>query len=61
MSFFKKKEDINTAYTADTVHDTDFGTAEDVEFHKLRLSMFLNDSIIFVIEHGLTKKRLFIL
>lgn len=36
------------------------GTAEDEEFHKLRLSMFLNDTVIFLIEHG-EKNRLFIM
>ncbi|MCF0231043.1 MAG: HNH endonuclease, partial [Enterococcus sp.] len=37
------------------------GTAEDQEFHKLRLSMFLNDSICFLIEHGAGRKRLYLL
>ena len=37
------------------------GTSDDKEFHKLRLSMFLNDSIILLIEHNNEKNRLFIM
>ncbi len=37
------------------------GTADDEEFHKLRLSMFLNDTLIFLIEHNENRKRLFIM
>ncbi|MEG2489133.1 HNH endonuclease signature motif containing protein [Anaerorhabdus sp.] len=37
------------------------GTADDVEFHKLRLSMFLNDTVIFLIEHRKEKNRLYIM
>jgi len=32
------------------------GTANDINFHKLRLSMFCNDTIIFLIEHSVRKK-----
>lgn len=32
------------------------GTADDIEFHKLRLSMFCNDTILLLIEHGETNK-----
>ena len=37
------------------------GTADDEEFHKLRLSMFLNDTIIFLIEHCEERNKLFIM
>lgn len=37
------------------------GTKEDKEFHKLRLSMFLNDAITFIIEHSNVRNKLFIL
>lgn len=37
------------------------GTADDEQFHKLRLSMFLNDTMIFLIEHSENRNRLFIL
>ncbi len=37
------------------------GTADDEEFHKLRLSMFLNDSIIFLIEHDNKRNKVFML
>lgn len=37
------------------------GTSSDKEFHKLRLSMFLNDTIIFLIEHCTNRNNLFIL
>lgn len=37
------------------------GTAADVEFHKLRLSMFCNDTIILLIEHCSDKNKLFIM
>lgn len=37
------------------------GTSSDIEFHKLRLSMFLNDTIIFLIEHCEGRNKLFIL
>lgn len=37
------------------------GTAEDEEFHKLRLSMFLNDTVIFLVEHGEKQNQLFIM
>jgi hypothetical protein len=37
------------------------GTADDEEFHKLRLSMFLNDTVIFLIEHKEEKNNLFIM
>lgn len=37
------------------------GTADDKQFHKLRLSMFLNDTVIFLIEHNKDRKNLFIM
>ena len=37
------------------------GTADDEEFHKLRLSMFLNDTVIFLIEHKKERNNLFIM
>lgn len=37
------------------------GTANDEEFHKLRLSMFLNDTVIFLIEHKEERNQLFIM
>lgn len=37
------------------------GTSDDEEFHKLRLSMFLNDTVIFVVEHCQGRKKVFIL
>lgn len=36
------------------------GTASDVEFHKLRLSMFCNDTLILLVEHA-PQKKLFVM
>lgn len=37
------------------------GTKDDKQFHKLRLSMFLNDAMTFIIEHNESRNKLFIL
>lgn len=37
------------------------GTANDIEFHKLRLSMFCNDTFIVLIEHTYPRKKMYIL
>lgn len=37
------------------------GTADDFEFHKLRLSMFCNDTFILLIEHSVPSKSLYIM
>ena len=37
------------------------GTANDTEFHKLRLSMFCNDTFIVLIEHCAGRKKMFVM
>lgn len=54
-----KAQDFTDIQLTQAIHG--LGTAKDVLFHQLRLSMFLNDRIIFLIEHSKPRKNLFIL
>jgi len=54
-----EKSDFTSIQLTEAIHG--LGTAEDEEFHKLRLSMFLNDTIIFIIEHGEVRNKMFIM
>ena len=55
--------DYNNDFTAINLHQAihGLGIVEDSIFHSLRLTMFLNDSIIFIKEHSKKEPKLFIL
>ncbi|MCR5625365.1 MAG: HNH endonuclease [Lachnospiraceae bacterium] len=54
-----KSEAFTSIQLSEAIHG--IGIEKDEEFHKLRLSMFLNDTIIFLIEHKEGRKKLFIM
>lgn len=54
-----RESDFTDIQLTEAIHG--LGTADDEEFHKLRLSMFLNDTIIFLVEHKRERNRLFIM
>ena len=56
---FDENSSLTKIQLTEAIHG--LGTADDVEFHKLRLSMFLNDTVIFLIEHREEKNKLYIM
>lgn len=57
--FLNKESPFTDIQITQAIHG--LGTSEDKEFHKLRLTMFLNDTIMFLIEHTKEKNKLFIM